>query len=178
MLDHWPYRASQTDLTGFGKQTCLLLCYCNLILPAVPGCYGGGAAGRQRLHDFVGLVVGARWEPPVSPTEGGRQWGVMVGRWKSWNAWCNHDVGLKQGKFMREDSIKLLLPPFRRFCPTEKKTERLGPIYVYTEHWTSGVWDEIGADRRDLTYFWWDPFDSPVLEFCHYQGVCGMRLHV
>lgn len=53
-----------------------------------------------------------------------------------------------------------------------KKTERLGPICVYTEHWNSGVWDEIGADRRDLTYFWWDPFDSPVLEFCDYQGVC------
>lgn len=115
---------------------------------------------------YLGAIVGGYTRTAKAP------WLCWVG--------CGSKMGASSIAYGRwGDSVRLLNgTPFGRFCQTERKPERLGPICVYTEHWNLGVWDEIGADRRDLTYFWWDPLDSPVLEFCHYQGVCGMRLHV
>ena len=94
-----------------------------------------------------------------------------------WLCWvgCGSKMGASSIAYGRwGDSVRQIFARHfgRVFCQTERKQWDGGPIGVYTEHWNLGVWDEIGADRRDLTYFWWDPLDSPVLEFCHYQGVC------
>lgn len=94
-----------------------------------------------------------------------------------WLCWvgCGSKMGASSIAYGRwGDSVRQISARhFGRFFVKLKENRTTGgPIGVYTEHWNLGVWDEIGADRRDLTYFWWDPFDSPVLDFCHYQGVC------
>lgn len=95
----------ETDLTGQDSVLDMIrfvCCWAQFDAACVSGWYCGGKPGRQRLHDFVGLVVGARWESPVSPTEGGG------------------------------DSVRLpYCTPFGRFYQTERKQNDLAP-FVFT----------------------------------------------